>query len=80
MQQQAKQGIILLTNASCALHSTLAMVKPDAFHHTGAILSAIAKAGLTVSNLRMAALGPGEAAQFYAAHEGAPYFDKVCCS
>lgn len=56
---------------------TLAIIKPDAYKHLGKILTLIQEAGFWVNNMRTCQLSKAEAEQFYAVHEGKPFFDKL---
>ncbi|KAG0621469.1 hypothetical protein M758_3G022300 [Ceratodon purpureus] len=54
--------------------TTLAMIKPDAFQHTGQILECITANGLLIKNLRMCQLSVPQAEEFYKCHRGKPFF------
>lgn len=56
---------------------TLAMIKPDAVQHAGAIIHALEQEGFLISKLRMCQLTKAEACQFYDVHNGKPFFDKL---
>lgn len=59
-----------------AEEQTLSIIKPDAVskHHIGEIISRFEKNGLKIAALKMVKLSQEEAAQFYKAHEGKPFF------
>lgn len=58
---------------------TLAIIKPDAYVHTGKIIDAICRNGFTISNLKMLKWSPEQAHAFYSQHPTkSPYsFDEV---
>ena len=49
---------------------TFAMIKPDALHNVGEILTLIHEHGFTVKDAKMISLSRSDAAKFYAEHEG----------
>ena len=59
---------------------TFAMIKPDAVSRSleGEILSRIHKAGFRIVAIKSMILTSGEAAGFYAVHEGRPFFGELC--
>eukprot|EP00127_Corallochytrium_limacisporum_P005335 Clim_evm11s203 gene=Clim_evmTU11s203 len=57
--------------------STFAMVKPDAVHNLGRILEVIDKNGLKVKRIRMTQMTRAHAEQFYAEHQGKPFFPML---
>ncbi|CAG9465481.1 unnamed protein product [Pedinophyceae sp. YPF-701] len=59
------------------LGRTLAMIKPDAVHHAGEILTDITKAGFRVKNMRMCRLSRAEAEEFYSVHRGKPFYPTL---
>ncbi|KAK9810340.1 hypothetical protein WJX72_009041 [[Myrmecia] bisecta] len=56
---------------------TLAMVKPDAVQHLGKVVEAISHAGFVISNMKMCKLSKTEAQQFYAVHQGKPFYERL---
>lgn len=56
------------------------IVKPDATSRnlTGEIIRRVEQSGFVVRALRMERLMPERAQQFYAVHEGKPFFDSLC--
>ncbi|KAL3130446.1 hypothetical protein ABBQ38_008268 [Trebouxia sp. C0009 RCD-2024] len=56
---------------------TLAMVKPDAVQHLGSIVDAVLQSGFILSKMKMCKLSLGEAQQFYAVHQGKPFYDTL---
>mmetsp|Transcript_13193 Transcript_13193/g.41744 ORF Transcript_13193/g.41744 Transcript_13193/m.41744 type:complete len:444 (+) Transcript_13193:177-1508(+) len=56
---------------------TLAMVKPEAVQHLGKIVNAIVRSGFLISNMKMCQLSRAEAAEFYAVHEGKPFYPTL---
>eukprot|EP00873_Tetraselmis_striata_P014003 jgi/Tetstr1/434267/TSEL_023374.t1 len=56
---------------------TLAMIKPDAYRHIGEIIEVAVKSGFRINKMKMCHLSKQEACEFYAAHEGKPFFDKL---
>lgn len=62
-----------------AVERTLSIVKPDAVAkgHIGDILSRFEKNGLKILATRMVWLSRQKAREFYAVHEGKPFFDDL---
>ncbi|KAL3700738.1 hypothetical protein R1sor_018760 [Riccia sorocarpa] len=56
---------------------TLALIKPDGVPNLGKIIEAICCSGLLIRKLRMCKLSYSQAKDFYAAHEGQPYFEEL---
>lgn len=58
---------------------TLAIIKPDAVGSgkAGKILAHLESAGFTVRSLKLVSLSRGQAAAFYAVHEGRPFYDEL---
>ncbi|KAF4727652.1 hypothetical protein FOZ63_005743 [Perkinsus olseni] len=56
---------------------TLAMIKPDAYSHTGDILTEIVKAGFVIKNLRMCKLDRPAAEKLYQDHKGKSFFEAL---
>lgn len=58
---------------------TLTIIKPDAFrnNHAGAILKMINEAGFQLKALKLLHLTPGQAALFYAIHQGKPFYESL---
>jgi nucleoside-diphosphate kinase len=61
------------------LEQTLAIIKPDAVQRrlVGVIISEIEKYGFHLAAIRTLRLSPEQAALFYAAHQGKPFFDSL---
>ena len=59
---------------------TFTMVKPEAVAegHSGAILKMIEEAGFRIVALKMVKLTEDRAGQFYAVHEGKPFYEDLC--
>lgn len=62
-----------------ALERTLSIIKPDAVakNHIGDIYARFEKGGLSVVAAKMLHLSRGDAAGFYAEHEGRPFFEAL---
>jgi len=58
---------------------TFTMIKPRAFknNHTGAILKMINDAGFTIKAMKLTKLTAEQAGQFYAVHEGKPFYETL---
>ncbi len=56
---------------------TLAMIKPGMYEHIGHVISEITSCGLQIINLRMLQLSAAKAAEFYAEHEGKPFYSGL---
>ena len=63
-----------------ATNRTFTMVKPEAVAegHSGAILKMIEEAGFRIVALKMVKLTEDRAGQFYAVHEGKPFYEDLC--
>lgn len=63
-----------------ATNRTFTMVKPEAIAegHSGAILKMIEEAGFRIVALKMVKLTEDRAGQFYAVHEGKPFYESLC--
>ena len=63
-----------------ATNRTFTMVKPEAIAegHSGAILKMIEEAGFRIVALKMVKLTEDRAGQFYAVHEGKPFYENLC--
>jgi len=61
------------------LEQTFMMIKPDGVGRNlvGEILRRVEGAGLVVRRLRLVALKPEEAREFYKVHEGKPFLDSL---
>ena len=59
---------------------TFSIVKPDAVRkgYTGAILTAIDKAGFQIVAIKRQSISKEQAEGFYAVHKGKPFFDALC--
>ena len=62
---------------SSFMETTLAMIKPDGVKNMGAIIDAIYEDGFKITRLKMVRLTQAEAEQFYAVHEGKPFFNSL---
>jgi len=62
---------------SSFMETTLAMIKPDGVKNMGAIIDAIYEDGFKITRLKMVRLTQVEAEQFYAVHEGKPFFNSL---
>ncbi len=62
-----------------ATNRTFTMVKPEAVAegHSGAILKMIEEAGFRIVALKMVNLTEDRAGQFYAVHEGKPFYESL---
>lgn len=60
-------------------HRTLAIIKPDAFAsaRTGLILAHLEKAGFSIIAARVLRLTPAQAGEFYAVHQGRPFYAEL---
>jgi nucleoside-diphosphate kinase len=58
---------------------TFSMIKPDAVKdgHSGSILKMIETAGFRIVALKLTYLSAERAAEFYAVHEGKPFFESL---
>eukprot|EP00744_Colponema_vietnamica_P001880 GILI01003054.1.p1 GENE.GILI01003054.1~~GILI01003054.1.p1 ORF type:complete len:376 (+),score=110.48 GILI01003054.1:153-1280(+) len=56
---------------------TFAMIKPDAYNQIGKIVDAIYRDGFVISKLKMVRLTPADAQEFYAEHQGKPFFNTL---
>ncbi len=59
---------------------TFTMIKPDAVAdgYSGAILKIIEEAGFRIVAMKMAKLTKERAGQFYAVHNGRPFYESLC--
>ncbi|CAH1000526.1 Nucleoside diphosphate kinase [Neolewinella maritima] len=62
-----------------ATNRTFTMIKPDAVRngHIGAILAQINEAGFRIVALKYTSLSTQKAGEFYAVHEGRPFYDEL---
>lgn len=60
-------------------NKTFTMIKPDAVAagHIGAILDQIIKAGFTIKAMKYTYLTAQKAGEFYAVHQGRPFYDAL---
>lgn len=60
-------------------NQTFTMIKPTAFrkNYTGAILKMINEAGFEIKAMKLVRLSRDQAAEFYAVHEGKPFYDSL---
>ena len=60
-------------------NKTFTMIKPDAVAngHIGAILDKITKSGFKIVALKYTALSPEKAGEFYAVHQGRPFYNAL---
>ena len=58
---------------------TFTMIKPDAVAngYTGGIISKIIEAGFKISAMKLTALSPERAGQFYAIHKARPFYNDL---
>lgn len=56
---------------------TLGIIKPDCISKMADILSIVLEEGFTLCNMRMVTLNTKEASEFYAEHNGKPFFNKL---
>ena len=58
---------------------TFSMIKPDAVKdgHSGSILKMIEAAGFRIVALKLTYLSPDRAGEFYAVHEGKPFYNSL---
>lgn len=58
---------------------TFSMIKPEALAdgHAGAILAKIEEAGFKIKAIKMTSLSYERAGQFYAVHEGKPFYETL---
>ena len=56
---------------------TFAMIKPDAVCKMGQIIKKMEKAGLFISKLKMKRFSLSDAQEFYAEHEGKPFYEGL---
>jgi len=61
------------------IEQTLSIIKPDAVQdgNIGQILSRFEKAGLQILSTKMKHLSVDEACEFYAVHQGKPFYDDL---
>jgi nucleoside-diphosphate kinase len=62
---------------SQGMETTLAMIKPDGIKNMGEIIDIIYSEGFRIAKMRMVQLSQKEAQQFYAVHEGKPFFHSL---
>ncbi|WP_116124547.1 nucleoside-diphosphate kinase [Lewinella sp. IMCC34183] len=62
-----------------ATNRTFTMIKPDAVKngHIGAILEQINAAGFRIVAMKYTRLSAAKAGEFYAVHEGRPFYDEL---
>ncbi len=53
------------------------MIKPDCYQHIGKILDQVAASGFEISKLKMSKFTKQTAGQFYAEHQGKPFFENL---
>jgi nucleoside-diphosphate kinase len=60
-------------------NKTFTMIKPDAVAngYTGGIISKIIEAGFRISAMKLTALSPERASQFYAVHKARPFYNDL---
>ena len=60
-------------------NQTFTMIKPTAFrkNYSGAILKMINEAGFEIKAMKLVRLSRDQAAEFYAVHEGKPFYDSL---
>ncbi|WDF55621.1 nucleoside-diphosphate kinase [Mucilaginibacter sp. KACC 22063] len=60
-------------------NKTFTMIKPDAVAngHIGGILDQIIKAGFSIKAMKLTALTPEKAGQFYAVHKERPFYNDL---
>ena len=56
---------------------TFAMIKPDCYLQMGKIIDCVQQAGFTINQLKMSRFNPDTASQFYAEHQGKPFFQGL---
>ncbi|CAG9321915.1 NME7_3 [Blepharisma stoltei] len=56
---------------------TFAMIKPDCYSHIGKIVDTIVTAGFRISHMKMAHFTIDDARQFYAEHQGKPFYNEL---
>ena len=68
-----------LFNLNLAAEQTLTLIKPDAVqdHYIGEIIGRFEDANITISALKMTQLTKERASQFYAEHQGKPFFQDL---
>ncbi len=84
-----KAFLLLITTLVCGAffspveavetEQTLSIIKPDAVanNHIGAIINRFEQNGLHVAGLKMVKLSKEQAEQFYAVHQGRPFFPDL---
>lgn len=62
-----------------AVETTLAIIKPDAVSRglIGRILAHLEEGGFAIREMRMVRLTPDRAREFYAVHQGKPFFESL---
>jgi len=60
-------------------NQTFTMIKPDAIAngYAGGIISKIIEAGFRISAMKLTALSPERASQFYSVHKGKPFYNDL---
>ena len=53
------------------------MIKPDCYNHMGKIIDIIYSSGFRISNLKMLRMTLNQARQFYAEHQGKPFYEGL---
>jgi len=56
---------------------TFGMIKPDAYHHLGKILTAVQAGGFKITRLKMHRFTQAEARSFYGEHQGKGFFNDL---
>ena len=56
---------------------TFAMIKPDSYQNIGKIINEASAAGFDINKLKMSKFSKDTAGQFYAEHQGKPFFDNL---
>jgi len=57
--------------------TTFAMIKPDCYNQMGKIIDAVVKEGFLISRLKMAKMTQAQARNFYAEHQGKPFYEDL---
>ena len=60
-----------------AKEKTLAIIKPDCHAKVGDIFDRVTSEGFIICQAKMVILSPKEAGEFYAEHEGKPFYEKL---
>lgn len=56
---------------------TLGIIKPDCLSKMGSIFDRVTSEGFIICQAKMVQLSPKEASEFYAEHEGKPFFERL---